>query len=40
MFFSISNMGGKVLLFVKNEIMFKDVINVDELKKCDVIIMC
>ncbi|AWV03579.1 aspartate-semialdehyde dehydrogenase [Burkholderia sp. MS455] len=39
-FFSTSNTGGKAPSFAKNETTLKDATNVDELKKCDVIITC
>ncbi|MDB5728381.1 MAG: asd [Noviherbaspirillum sp.] len=39
-FFSTSNAGGKAPEMAKNEITLKDANNIDELKKCDVIITC
>jgi aspartate-semialdehyde dehydrogenase len=39
-FFSTSNAGGKAPAMAKNETALKDANNIDELKKCDVIITC
>jgi aspartate-semialdehyde dehydrogenase len=39
-FFSTSNAGGKAPSMAKNETTLKDANNVDELKKCDIIITC
>ena len=39
-FFSTSNIGGKAPIFAKNEINLKDAKDIDELKKCDIIITC
>ena len=39
-FFSTSNIGGKAPIFAKNEINLKDAKDIDELKKCDIIISC
>ncbi|AKJ68516.1 aspartate-semialdehyde dehydrogenase [Pandoraea thiooxydans] len=39
-FFSTSNAGGKAPAQAKNEAVLKDANNVDELKKCDIIITC
>ena len=40
MFFSTSNAGGKAPAMAKNETILKDANNIDELKKCDIIITC
>jgi aspartate-semialdehyde dehydrogenase len=39
-FFSTSNAGGKAPSYAKNESTLKDACNIDELKKCDIIITC
>jgi aspartate-semialdehyde dehydrogenase len=39
-FFSTSNSGGKAPVMAKNESTLKDAANIDELKKCDIIITC
>jgi aspartate-semialdehyde dehydrogenase len=39
-FFSTSNAGGNAPSFAKNETKLKDATNIDELKKCDVVITC
>ena len=39
-FFSTSNAGGKAPAMAKNETSLKDANNIDELKKCDIIITC
>ncbi|MEN3363354.1 MAG: aspartate-semialdehyde dehydrogenase [Burkholderiales bacterium] len=39
-FFSTSNAGGKAPKMAKNETTLKDANNIDELKKCDIIITC
>jgi aspartate-semialdehyde dehydrogenase len=39
-FFSTSNTGGKAPAMAKNETTLKDASNIDELKKCDIIITC
>ncbi|WP_334187974.1 aspartate-semialdehyde dehydrogenase [Noviherbaspirillum sp.] len=39
-FFSTSNAGGKAPAMAKNETTLKDAGNIDELKKCDIIITC
>ncbi|MEN9886898.1 MAG: hypothetical protein RL758_1476, partial [Pseudomonadota bacterium] len=39
-FFTTSNVGGAAPAMAKNEKTLKDAFNVDELKKCDVIITC
>jgi aspartate-semialdehyde dehydrogenase len=39
-FFSTSNAGGKAPAMAKNETTLKDASNIDELKKCDIIITC
>ena len=39
-FFSTSNAGGKAPAFARNETRLKDATNIDELKKCDVVITC
>ncbi|PLZ01020.1 aspartate-semialdehyde dehydrogenase [Burkholderia sp. WAC0059] len=39
-FFSTSNAGGDAPSFAKNETKLKDASNIDELKKCDVVITC
>jgi aspartate-semialdehyde dehydrogenase len=39
-FFSTSNAGGKAPKMAKNEITLKDANNIDDLKKCDIIITC
>lgn len=39
-FFSTSNVGGKAPIYAKNETVLKDANNIDELKKCDIIITC
>src|SRR3569623_1337872 len=39
-FFSTSNAGGAAPKMAKNETMLKDASNIDELKKCDIIITC
>ena len=39
-FFSTSNAGGKAPAMAKNETTLKDANNIDELKKCDIIITC
>ncbi|NEX61627.1 aspartate-semialdehyde dehydrogenase [Noviherbaspirillum galbum] len=39
-FFSTSNTGGKAPAMAKNETTLKDANNIDELKKCDIIITC
>jgi aspartate-semialdehyde dehydrogenase len=39
-FFSTSNTGGKAPSMAKNESTLKDAGNIDELKKCDIIITC
>jgi aspartate-semialdehyde dehydrogenase len=39
-FFSTSNAGGKAPATAKNETTLKDANNIDELKKCDIIITC
>jgi aspartate-semialdehyde dehydrogenase len=39
-FFSTSNAGGKAPSMAKNETTLKDANNIDELKKCDIIITC
>ncbi|HEY0847971.1 MAG TPA: aspartate-semialdehyde dehydrogenase [Noviherbaspirillum sp.] len=39
-FFSTSNAGGKAPAMAKNETALKDANNIDELKKCDIIITC
>ncbi|HEV2609589.1 MAG TPA: aspartate-semialdehyde dehydrogenase [Noviherbaspirillum sp.] len=39
-FFSTSNAGGKAPAVAKNETTLKDAGNIDELKKCDIIITC
>jgi len=39
-FFSTSNAGGKAPAVAKNETTLKDANNIDELKKCDIIITC
>jgi aspartate-semialdehyde dehydrogenase len=39
-FFSTSNAGGKAPAQAKNETTLKDANNIDELKKCDIIITC
>ena len=40
MFFSTSNAGGKAPAMARNETTLKDASNIDELKKCDIIITC
>ena len=39
-FFSTSNAGGKAPAVAKNETTLKDANNIDDLKKCDIIITC
>ena len=39
-FFSTSNAGGKAPSFAKNETTLKDAVDIDALKKCDIIITC
>ncbi|HEX7635553.1 MAG TPA: aspartate-semialdehyde dehydrogenase [Noviherbaspirillum sp.] len=39
-FFSTSNAGGKAPSMAKNETTLKDANNIDDLKKCDIIITC
>ena len=39
-FFTTSNPGGKAPAMAKNETTLKDAGNIDELKKCDIIITC
>ncbi|HYC43508.1 MAG TPA: aspartate-semialdehyde dehydrogenase, partial [Noviherbaspirillum sp.] len=39
-FFSTSNAGGKAPAMAKNETALKDANNIDELKKCEIIITC
>lgn len=39
-FFSTSNAGGKAPVMAKNETILKDAYNLDELKKCDILISC
>jgi aspartate-semialdehyde dehydrogenase len=39
-FFSTSNAGGKAPAMAKNETTLKDAGNIDDLKKCDIIITC
>ncbi len=39
-FFSTSNTGGQAPVMAKNEKTLKDANNIDELKKCDIIITC
>ncbi len=39
-FFSTSNAGGQAPSMAKNESTLKDASNIDELKKCDIIITC
>ena len=39
-FFSTSNAGGKAPAMAKNETTLKDANNIDELKRCDIIITC
>jgi aspartate-semialdehyde dehydrogenase len=39
-FFSTSNAGGKAPAMAKNETKLKDANNIDDLKKCDIIITC
>jgi aspartate-semialdehyde dehydrogenase len=39
-FFSTSNAGGKAPKMAKNETTLKDANNIDDLKKCDIIITC
>ena len=39
-FFSTSNAGGKAPAMAKNETALKDANNIDEIKKCDIIITC
>ncbi|GIZ52408.1 aspartate-semialdehyde dehydrogenase [Noviherbaspirillum aridicola] len=39
-FFSTSNAGGKAPAMAKNETTLKDANNIDELKKCDIILTC
>ncbi len=39
-FFSTSNAGGKAPATAKNETTLKDANNIDDLKKCDIIITC
>ncbi|HVL74460.1 MAG TPA: aspartate-semialdehyde dehydrogenase [Noviherbaspirillum sp.] len=39
-FFSTSNAGGRAPAMAKNETALKDANNIDELKKCDIIITC
>ena len=39
-FFTTSNTGGKAPAMAKNETTLKDASNIDELKKCDIIITC
>lgn len=39
-FFSTSNAGGKAPSMAKNETSLKDANDVNELKKCDIIITC
>jgi aspartate-semialdehyde dehydrogenase len=39
-FFSTSNAGGKAPAMAKNETTLKDANNIDELRKCDIIITC
>ena len=39
-FFSTSNAGGKAPSMAKNETALKDANNIDELKKCEIIITC
>jgi aspartate-semialdehyde dehydrogenase len=39
-FFSTSNAGGKAPAIAKNETTLKDASNIDDLKKCDIIITC
>ena len=39
-FFSTSNAGGKAPAMAKNETTLKDANNIDELKKCDIIVTC
>ncbi|SNT20696.1 aspartate semialdehyde dehydrogenase [Noviherbaspirillum humi] len=39
-FFSTSNAGGKAPAMAKNETALKDAGNIDELKKCDIILTC
>jgi aspartate-semialdehyde dehydrogenase len=39
-FFSTSNAGGKAPALAKNETTLKDANNIDELRKCDIIITC
>ena len=38
-FFTTSNVGGKAPAMAKNEVLLKDANSVDELKKCDIIIV-
>jgi aspartate-semialdehyde dehydrogenase len=40
LFFSTSNAGGKAPAMAKNETTLKDANNIDELKRCDIIITC
>ena len=39
-FFTTSNVGGKAPMMAKNETVLKDAFNIDELKKCDILISC
>jgi aspartate-semialdehyde dehydrogenase len=39
-FFSTSNTGGKAPAMAKNETTLKDATNIDELKRCEIIISC
>ena len=39
-FFTTSNVGGKAPAMAKNETVLKDAFNIDELKKCDILISC
>jgi aspartate-semialdehyde dehydrogenase len=39
-FFSTSNAGGKAPAMAKNETALKDASNIDDLKKCDIVITC
>lgn len=39
-FFTTSNVGGNAPAMAKNETVLKDAFNIDELKKCDILISC
>lgn len=39
-FFTTSNVGGNAPAMAKNETLLKDAFNIDELKKCDILISC